>query len=174
LGILSHPGELRKSGAIALTDFDFAASRGRSYGHEALKSLLDVPEGGCIKDTRWRPATIPKDKPRLLALNGDIECCGAWFRKYEQCAIATMIDYISAATEPDINPTERARRWAAAAIQMKRLDSDEQAAARRVAIGIARDKLVTEDTVAALRKDTTSKARNGIARRKAYWAAKQR
>jgi hypothetical protein len=117
LGILSHAGELRKSGAIALTDFDLAASRGRSYGHEALKSLLDVPEGGCIKDTRWRPATIPKDKPRLLALNGDIESYGAWFWKYEQCAIATMIDCISAATEPDISPTERARRWAAAAIQ---------------------------------------------------------
>jgi hypothetical protein len=57
---------------------------------------------------------------------------------------------------------------------MKRLVSDEQAAARRVAIGIAREKLVTEDTVAALKEDTTTKARNGIARRKAYWASQQR
>ena len=54
LGILSYSGAVRASGAVCLTDFEFKAARGSAYGPEALKSLLDVPEGGSIQGTRYR------------------------------------------------------------------------------------------------------------------------
>ena len=54
LGILSYSGAIRSSGVLCLTDFEFKAARGSAYGPEALKSLLDVPEGGSIQGTRYR------------------------------------------------------------------------------------------------------------------------
>jgi hypothetical protein len=54
LGILSYAGAIRSSGVVCLTDFEFKAARGTGYGPEALKSLLDVPEGGSIQGTRYR------------------------------------------------------------------------------------------------------------------------
>ncbi len=135
-----------------------------------MKSLLDVPEGGCIKDTRWRPATIPKDMPRLLALNGSVGSYGAWFSRFEQYGISLMMDALAEATDPRHGETERERLLTRAAKTMKSISPDEQAAARRVAVGFAYERLVTEDTVTALKADTNSKAVAGKARRAAYWA----
>lgn len=165
LGILSHSGELRKSGCLCLTDFDFAASRGKAFGPEAMKSLLDVPEGGTIKDTRWRPASIRRDLPRLIALNGSPGRYGTWFLKNDQYGISIMVDALA-------NVSAGRGTLAEAAKKMKELDADEQAAARRALIGVATESLITGETVRALQADTQSKASAGVAARKAYWASR--
>jgi hypothetical protein len=84
LGILSHCGDIRKSGCLLLNDIEFRAARGKNLGPEALKAILAPFETRSIQDTRYRPAVLVKDLPRILALNGRAADMGAWFRTYGQ------------------------------------------------------------------------------------------
>jgi len=153
LGILSFSGAVRASGALVLTDFEFKAARGTNYGAEALKSLLDVPEGGSIQGTRWRPALFPPGLPRLFGLNGKATAWGDWFRLYDQDAIGTMMD--------NLGDLQKATTLMAA------LGPDEQAACRRVSVAVCLEPLITVSAKGALRQSAKAKAAAGLARRKA-------
>jgi len=52
---------------------------------------------------------------------------------------------------------------------MKEINADEQAAARRVAVGFVRQMLVTNEAVGTLRSETAARAAEGLARGQAYW-----
>jgi len=157
LGVLSFNGVLRSCGALCLTDFDFSASRGKVFGAEALKSLLDAVEGGVVKDTRWRPAMLPGELPRIFALNGEAGQYGDWFHRMEQSGLGIMVNAL-------------AESEAGAEGKMKMLTADEQAAARRVAVAIVTKPLVSQDLVEGLRSETAERAAAGLARRRAHWA----
>jgi hypothetical protein len=101
LGVLSHAGQLRACKALALTDFDFAASRGKAMSSESLKGLFDALEGGTLKDTRWRGAVLPAGMARLCALNGDEAGYGRWFERHNQPGLAVMVDKLSVMTDPE-------------------------------------------------------------------------
>jgi hypothetical protein len=152
LGILSYSGAIRNSGAVCLTDFEFKAARGASYGDEALKSLLDVPEGGSIQGTRYRPAIFPPGVPRVLALNGDAGNWGQWFANNDQGGIAAVLS--------NLNDMKVATQI------MKASTPDDQASCRRVSIGICTQKLITDDTKKQLRSDARAKAAAGLVNRR--------
>jgi len=164
LGILSYAGEVRKAAVLMLTDCDLKIARGGNMGSEALKSLLDVTEGGSIQDTRYRPASFPPGLVRILAFNGDAKGYGDFFTKYEQYGIAAAIQALS-----EEDGEEKATKV------MLNLSSDDQAAARRVSIAlcIGEEDLIKAETKLALMAATTSKAKEAHARREAYWAAQR-
>lgn len=163
LGILTYAGEVRKAAVLMLTDCDLKIARGSNLGSEALKSLLDVAEGGSIQDTRYRPACFPPGLVRIMAFNGDESGYGDWFAKYGQDGIASAI---RAVTSGGVQ---------AAANKMETLSSDEQAAVRRVSIAICRGEgdLIKQETKDALMTQTRSKASDARARRQAFWQAQQ-
>jgi hypothetical protein len=171
LGVASHQGDLRRAAAIALTDFSFSASRGRSYDAESMKALVDCVEGGVIKDTRWRPAQLPP-VPRLIALNSDVRSYGEYFRRFEQYGIATMIEAVAAISDPTNCELAKANALREAERAMAGVSSDDQASARRVAIAIVRQSLLAEETVQALGEESGRIAAEGLARRRAHWAAR--
>ena len=47
-------------------DCKFEAARGKCLGVEDFKSLWDVMGGGVIKDTRYKPASLPAGVPRIV------------------------------------------------------------------------------------------------------------
>jgi hypothetical protein len=62
-------------------DVKFEASRGRILGVEDFKAVWDTMEGGCIKDTMYKPAAFPAGVPRVMGLQGAPEDAGIWFRE---------------------------------------------------------------------------------------------
>jgi hypothetical protein len=171
LGVASHQGDLRRAAAIALTDFSFSASRGRSYDSESMKALVDCVEGGVIKDTRWRPAQLPP-VPRLIALNSDIRSYGEYFRRFEQYGIAVLVEAVATITDPTNCELAKANALREATTAMASVSSDALASARRVAIAIVRQNLIAEETVQALNDESGRVAAEGLARRRAHWAAR--
>jgi hypothetical protein len=169
LGVLSHAGQLRSCKALALTDFDFASSRGKSMSSESMKGLFDSLEGGTLKDTRWRAAVLPAGLARLCALNGDEKGYGAWFGKHEQPGLQIMVEKLSEFTDPRTNVLEKARLRAEATSMLKRLSADEQATARRVGICFCRESMLTDDALEALHEDTAAEAAQAKKRRAEYW-----
>jgi hypothetical protein len=136
-----------------------------------MKALVDCVEGGVIKDTRWRPAQLPP-VPRLLALNSDVRSYGDYFRRFEQYGIATMIEAVAAISDPTNCQLAKANAVREAVTAMASVSSDDQASARRVAIAIVRRSLLAEETVQALGEESTRVAAEGLARRRAHWAAR--
>jgi hypothetical protein len=105
LGVLSHTGTVRQASVLALTDVELAASRGKNLASESLKGLLDVDEGGSLKDTIWRAAQLPGGMARIFARNGSEARYGSWFGRHEQLGLAHMIEKLGEAM-----PTGRAER----------------------------------------------------------------
>jgi hypothetical protein len=170
LGVLSHAGTVRQASVLALTDFELAASRGKSLSSESLKGLLDSDEGGSLKDTRWRAAQLPGGMARMFALNGSESQYHAWFARHDQHGLATMIEKLSEASAPATPEMDRWRLKAETTRILKGLSSDDQAVARRVAIGFCRESLLNVDALDALRENTESRAAACRAARAAYWA----
>jgi hypothetical protein len=141
------------SGCLCLTDFEFKAARGTNYGAEALKSLLDVVEGGSIQGTRYRPAIFPPSLSRIFGLNGSMNDLGSWFREYGQEGLGRVIQNLG-----DLKK---------ATIMMLGLSADEQAAARRVSVALCSQMLITAGTKGELRAQVKAKAIAGKAKRDA-------
>jgi hypothetical protein len=172
LGVLSHAGTVRQASVLALTDFELAASRGKSLASESLKGLFDADEGGSLKDTRWRAAQLPGGMARVFALNGQESRYHGWFARHEQHGLAAMIEKLGEATAPGTAEMDRWRLKAETTRLLKGLGGDDQAVARRVAIGFCRESLLNEDAMQALRENTESRAAACRAARAAYWAAR--
>jgi hypothetical protein len=171
LGVLSHSGALRKCAALALTDFDLSAARGKSLTSETVKRLLDVAEGGTLQDCRWRSCILPPGKlPRLLALNGEPDSYGSWFAKYDQRGLAMTVGRLDGATDPAVAREIREVRMRDLVLDARRLSGDEQAALRRVGLAFCRQSLVAEEAAATMRADTAERAAAARARRAAHWA----
>jgi hypothetical protein len=170
LGVLSHGGSLRSCGCLSLTDFDLQAARGRTLSSETIKSLLDVSEGGCLQECRWRSAHLPAGMPRLLAMNGEPASYGSWFAKHEQNGLAIAVGKLEEATRPGVPVFEAAAMMAALRRDIRRLGADDQAALRRVGVAFCRESLVVADTVTTMRAETTERAAAARARRQEYWA----
>jgi hypothetical protein len=172
LGVLSHAGTVRQASVLALTDFELAASRGKSLASESLKGLLDADEGGSLKDTRWRAAQLPGGMARVFALNGSESHYHAWFARHDHPGIAAMIEKLGEATSPATPEMDKWRLKADATRLLKGLGSDDQAVARRVAIAFCRESLLNCDALEALRENTETRAAACKAARAAYWAAR--
>ena len=167
LGVLTHAGDLRQSGAICLMDFKFQASRGKLLKEEDFKSLYDVEEGGSIKDTRYKPERLPAGVPTIMGLNGSPGSFGKWFREHEQYNMSMWLDALQAL------PGETRRAYKDRLTNLvSGFSADEQAMCRRVAIAIPSSPLVTEGFVARLEQDSRTAAAVHRQRRQAYWAAK--
>ena len=130
LGILSHCGDVRKSGVLLLNDIEFRAARGKNLGPEALEAIFAPFETRSIQDTRYRPAVLVKDRPRILALNGKAEGMGDWFRKYDQYDIGSIVDHLAA------------KRIYAATVYMSTVDADTSAVCRRATFAFCEQDLV--------------------------------
>jgi hypothetical protein len=165
LGILSHCGDIRKSGALVLTDFDFTTAHGKPLSSESLKSLLDVPEGGKIIGTRYRPCSFGPELARLIALNGAANTWGDWFTKNGEIEIGALISKIQLDDAGDVENLE------AINVQARRLTSDARASLRRVCIGFVSKPLITEATKTQLRDDAKTRAAEQKKRREAFWSA---
>jgi hypothetical protein len=150
LGVLSHAGQLRACKALALTDFDFASSRGKAMSNESLKGLFDALEGGTLKDTRWRAAVLPAGMARLFALNGDERGYGTWFARHGQDGLAILVDKLSTATDPRTPEMEKWKIMSDATKLLKDLTADDQATARRVAVCFCREPMITAEALDAL------------------------
>jgi hypothetical protein len=172
LGVLSHAGTVRQASVLALTDFELAASRGRSLASESFKGLLDADEGGSLKDTRWRAAQLPGGMARVFALNGAEARYGSWFERHEQAGLALMIEKLGEATSPATPEMEKWRLKAETTRLLKGLTSDEQAVARRVGVAFCRQSLINEAATEALRSNTEERAAACKAARAAYWATR--
>jgi hypothetical protein len=158
LGVLSHAGTVRQASVLALTDFELAASRGKSLASESLKGLLDADEGGSLKDTRWRAAQLPGGMARIFALNGAESRYGTWFSKHEQVGLAHMIEKLGEATAPSTPELDTWRLKSEVAKLLKSLSSDEQAVARRVGLAFCRESLINDDAMEALQSNTADRA----------------
>jgi hypothetical protein len=172
LGVLSHAGTVRQASVLALTDFELAASRGKSLASESLKGLLDADEGGSLKDTRWRAAQLPGGMARIFALNGSEARYGSWFGRHEQLGLAHMIEKLGEATSPGTPELEKWRLRSDVAKLLKSLSSDEQAVARRVGVAFCRASLINDDAMDALQSGRAERAAACKAARAAYWAAR--
>jgi hypothetical protein len=170
LGVLSHGGSLRTCGCLALTDFDLQAARGKTLSAETIKSLLDVSEGGCLQECRWRSAHLPAGMPRLLALNGEPASYGSWFSKHDQAGLAVSVGQLEEATRPGLPMLEGVAKMAALRKEVRRLSADDQAALRRVAVAFCRESLVVADTAVTMRAETAERAAAARARRREFWA----
>lgn len=89
----------------------------------------------------------------MIALNGDVSNWGSWFDSNNQPGIASMLKSMNNIIE--------------ATMTMRKLNSDEQAACRRVSIAICKNKLITDSTKGRLRSEASAKAAAGLARRQA-------
>jgi hypothetical protein len=177
LGLLSFTGELRKSAVLCLTDFKMQTSKKGALDSEDLKSLLDVPEGGSIPETRYRPAVFPEGLCRIIALNGGAEEYGEWFRRYGHGAVGAIVSTLGKIQDlhtvsgklrnlrfddPDVKLYREAKA------HMAGMDPSEQAATRRAAVCFCGETaLITEETVQNLRAAARAKAAAGRARRAA-------
>jgi hypothetical protein len=158
LGMLSHSGQIRKSGAVILTDLQMKSGRsggGDLLGPEALKSLLDIVEGGTIVGTRYRPTTFRPFLPRVLALQGSEEEYGRWFSENGHSSLAVAMTSL--------------RDVAAATRELRAADAHAQAIARRMAVALVPDEgsLITEEAKRTLAIDTREMAAAALARRRA-------
>jgi hypothetical protein len=170
LGVLSHGGSLRSCGCLSLTDFDLQAARGKTLSTETIKSLLDVGEGGCLQECRWRSAHLPAGMPRLLAMNGEPASYGSWFAKHDQQGLAVSIGQLEEATRPGMPMLEGIAKMTELNKTIRRLGADDQAALRRVAVAFCRESLVVAETAATMRTETAERAAAARARRQEYWA----
>jgi hypothetical protein len=169
LGILSYAGDLRAAGCICLMDVKFEASRGRILGVEDFKAVWDTMEGGCIKDTRYKPASLPAGVPRVMGLQGAPEDAGVWFREHGQENLGRFLQAI--APREGHSETMSAFRARVAAL-VKSFSAHEQAILRRVSIGVPTRPLVSEAFVQRLEGDNMGSAAAQRAKRAAYWAAR--
>jgi hypothetical protein len=169
LGVLSYAGDLRASGCICLMDVKFEASRGRTLGVEDFKAVWDTMEGGCIKDTRYKPAVLPAGVPRVMGLQGAPEDAGIWFRDHGQENLGRFLQAIA----PREGPAETVSAFKARVAELvKTFTAHEQASLRRVSVGIPTQPLVTDAFVRRLEGDNRGSAAAQRARRAAYWAAR--
>ncbi len=168
LGILCYAGDLRQSGCICLMDCKFEASRGKTLGVEDLKSIWDVMEGGVIKDTRYKPASIPAGVPRIMGFQGGPGEFGVWFRDHSQANLGSFMDALA------VWGKEKTEAYKLRLNNMvKTFTAHEQAILRRVSCGIPRQPLVSQAFVNPVEVDSVAAASNQKDRRQAYWAAKK-
>jgi hypothetical protein len=158
LGMLSHTGQVRRSGAVIFTDFEMKSGRsggGDLLGPEAMKSLLDIVEGGTIVGTRYRPTTFRPFLPRVLALQGSEDEYGRWFSEQGHSALAAVLSSL--------------RDEAAAVRALRAADPHAQAIARRMAAALVPDvgSLITEEAKRSLAFDTKAMAAAALVRRRA-------
>jgi hypothetical protein len=153
-----------------MTDFDLSAARGRTLSSETIKSLLDVSEGGCLQECRWRSAQLPAGMPRLLAMNGEPATYGSWFSKHEQHGLAIAVGRLEEVTRPGVPVLEAAAKMAELCRDIRRLSGDDQAALRRVGVAFCREPLVAAETAATMRAETSERAAAARAKRREYWA----
>jgi hypothetical protein len=156
--MLSHSGQIRKSGAVIFTDFEMKSGRsggGDLLGPEAMKSLLDVVVGGTIVGARYRPTTFRPFLPRVLALQGSEEEYGRWFSENGHSSLAAALSSLK-----DVEAATRTLRAA---------DAHAQAIARRMAIALVPDQgsLITDEAKESLAVDTRAMAAAALARRRA-------
>jgi hypothetical protein len=169
LGILSYAGDLRAAGCICLMDVKFEASRGRILGVEDFKAVWDTMEGGCIKDTRYKPAALPAGVPRVMGLQGAPEDAGVWFREHGQENLGRFLQAIA----PREGPVETVSAFRArVAALVKTFTAHEQAILRRVSIGVPTQPLVSSAFVQRLESGNRDSAASQRAKRAAYWAAR--
>jgi hypothetical protein len=169
LGILSYAGDLRAAGCICLMDVKFEASRGRVLGVEDFKAVWDTMEGGCIKDTRYKPAALPAGVPRVMGLQGAPEDAGIWFRDHGQENLGRFLQAIA----PRDGPPESVSAFRARVAELVRsFSAHEQAILRRVSIGVPTQPLVSEAFVRRLEGDNRGSAAAQRAKRAAYWASR--
>jgi hypothetical protein len=156
--MLSHAGQIRKSGAVIFTDFEMKSAKsggGDLLGPEAMKSLLDIVEGGTIVGTRYRPTTFRPFLPRVLALQGSEEEHGRWLSENGHSSLAAALTSL--------------KDLAAARRELRAADAHAQAIARRMAIALVPDtgSLITEEAKESLAIDTRAMAAAALARRRA-------
>jgi hypothetical protein len=169
LGILSYAGDLRAAGCIAMMDVKFEASRGRTLGVEDFKAVWDTMEGGCIKDTRYKPAALPAGVPRVMGLQGAPDDAGLWFKEHGQDNLGRYLQAIAPREgAPETVSAFRAR----VAELVKTFTAHEQAILRRVSIGVPTQPLVSSAFVQRLEGGNQGAAAAQRAKRAAYWAAR--
>jgi hypothetical protein len=152
-----------------MMDVKFEASRGRTLGVEDFKAVWDTMEGGCIKDTRYKPAALPAGVPRVMGLQGAPEDAGIWFREHGQENLGRFLQAIA----PREGHSETVAAFRARVSELvKSFTAHEQAILRRVSIGIPTQPLVTDSFVRRLEGENRSSAATQRAKRAAYWAAR--
>jgi hypothetical protein len=149
-------------------DVKFEASRGRTLGVEDFKAVWDTMEGGCIKDTRYKPAALPAGVPRVMGLQGAPEDAGIWFRDHGQENLGRFLQAIA----PRDGPAESVSAFRARVSELvKSFTAHEQAILRRVSIGVPTRALVSDSFVRRLEGDNRGSAAAPHAKRAAFWAA---
>jgi hypothetical protein len=169
LGILSYAGDLRAAGCICMMDVKFEASRGRVLGVEDFKAVWDTMEGGCIKDTRYKPAALPAGVPRVMGLQGAPDDAGVWFKEHGQENLGRYLQAIA----PRDGPVETVSAFRARVAELvKSFSAHEQAILRRVSVGVPVQPLVSSAFVQRLEGGNQGAAAAQRAKRAAYWAAR--
>ena len=158
LGVLSHCGQIRRSGAVVLTDFELRTARGgatAAMGPEAMKSLVDIVEGGTIIGTRYRPTVFRPFLPRIMALQGDERSWGKWFHDQEVHGLAMVFDSL--------------QNLAVAETALREMDAHSEAISRRMAVVVVPPdlSLIAGEAFSSLQVDTTTMATEARARRAA-------
>jgi hypothetical protein len=152
-----------------MMDVKFEVSRGRSLGVEDFKAVWDTMEGGCIKDTRYKPAALPAGVPRVMGLQGAPDDAGVWFREHGQENLGRFLQAIA----PRDGPPESVSAFRSRVAELvKSFTAHEQAILRRVSVGVPARPLVTDSFVRRLEGENRSSAATQRAKRAAYWAAR--
>ena len=87
-GLLTRSGEINVCSSFIFTDFEMRSLRDDSLDEESVKALLDTSEPGGYP-ARYHVATLPKNKPRMFAVNAGISegtvDYGWWFAQQPHC-----------------------------------------------------------------------------------------
>jgi hypothetical protein len=126
-------------------------------------------EGGCIKDTRYKPAALPAGVPRVMGLQGAPDDAGVWFKEHGQENLGRYLQAIA----PRDGPAETVSAFRARVAELvKSFTAHEQAILRRVSIGVPIQPLVSSAFVQRLEGGNQGAAAAQRAKRAAYWAAR--
>jgi hypothetical protein len=173
LGILAYGGDLRAAGCLVATDFSFTASRGKTLTSEDMKALLDVAEGGCLANCRYKPGLLPAGLPRVICVQADHRAAGMWMREAGQPRVAEFVEALAPQAAGEWTLTREQFR-ARIREMVKGFDGHDRAILRRVCIAVPTRPLVRESLVARLEADNRSSAATQRERRAAFWAEKRR
>jgi hypothetical protein len=172
LGILAYGGDLRAAGCLVATDFSFTASRGKTLTSEDMKALLDVAEGGCLANCRYKPGLLPAGLPRVICVQADHRAAGMWMREAGQPRVAEFVEAVAPQAVGEWTLTKEQFR-ARIREMVKGFDGHDRAILRRVCIAVPVRPLVREALVARLEADNRSSAAAQRERRAAFWAARR-
>jgi hypothetical protein len=173
LGILAYGGDLRAAGCLVATDFSFTASRGKTLTSEDMKALLDVAEGGCLANCRYKPGLLPAGLARVICVQADQRAAGMWMREAGQPRVAEFVEAVAPQAVGEWTVTKEQFR-ARIREMVKGFDGHDRAILCRVCIAVPTRPLVNTEFVGRLESDNRSSAAAQRERRAAYWAERKR